>query len=195
VFVAGAAVQWLRDGLRLISRSSEIEELAATEPDAGGVYFVPAFVGLGAPYWDPYARGVMVGLTRGTTRGHIARATLEAMGFQTRDVIEAMEADAGITLSTLKVDGGAAINNGLMQFQADILGRQVERPVVYETTALGAGYLAGLAVGFWDSSEAIRTRWALDRAFAPQMPEPERERRYRLWQKAVTRARGWEEEE
>lgn len=194
IFIAGAAVQWLRDGLGLIAQSSEIEELAATEPDSGGVYFVPAFVGLGAPYWDPYARGVMVGLTRGTTRGHIARATLEAMGFQTRDVIEAMEADAGVTLSTLKVDGGAAINNTLMQFQADILGRQVERPVVHETTALGAAYLAGLAVGFWDGIEAIRTRWALDRAFAPQMPEPERERRYRLWQKAVSRAREWEEQ-
>jgi len=193
VFIAGAVVQWLRDGLGLIARSSEVEALAASVPDAGGVYLVPAFVGLGAPYWDPYARGALVGLTRGSSAGHVARAALDAMAYQTRDVLEAMQKDAGLALSHLKVDGGAAVNDALMQFQADVLGVPVQRPVVAETTALGAAYLAGLAVGFWDGLEDVRRNWALERAFAPRLEAAERERLYRGWTKAVGRARQWED--
>jgi glycerol kinase len=193
VFIAGAVVQWLRDGLRAISSSPEIERLAAEVPDSGGVYLVPAFVGLGAPYWDPYARGAILGLTRDTRVGHVARAALESMAYQTRDVLDAMQKDAGIELGQLKVDGGAAVNDGLLQFQADVLGVPVCRPAVAETTALGAAYLAGLAVGYWEDTADVARNWALDREFAPAMGVAERETRYRGWQKAVARSRDWEE--
>ncbi|MBV9706518.1 MAG: glycerol kinase GlpK, partial [Chloroflexi bacterium] len=165
IFITGAAVQWLRDGLKVITKSADVEGLAASVPDNGGVYMVPAFVGLGAPYWDPYARGSIVGLTRGSTVAHVARATLESMCYQTRDVLEAMSADSGVQVKTLRVDGGAVVNNLLMQFQADILGVAVQRPKVAETTALGAAYLAGLAVGFWSSQQEVAEQWALDRSF------------------------------
>ena len=191
IFVTGAAVQWLRDGLKAIKASSDVEALAATEPDNGGVYLVPAFVGLGAPYWDPYARGTVVGLTRGSTMGHVARATLESMCYQTRDVLEAMDADSGVSAKTLRVDGGAVVNNLLMQFQADVLGVPVQRPKVAETTALGAAYLAGLAVGFWSSQEEVAKQWAIDRTFEPQMSADQRESLYADWKKAVQRSQGW----
>ena len=191
IFIAGAAVQWLRDGLRIIKKSSDVEKLAATVADCGGVYFVPAFVGLGAPHWDPYARGAIIGIERGTTAGHIARATVESMAFQTRGVIEAMEADAGVKLRRLKVDGGACSNNSLMQFQSDILGTTLERPVVQETTALGAAYLAGIAVGFWKNTGDAARNWALDRTFKPAMKPAERNQRYAKWQDAVKRAKNW----
>lgn len=194
IFVAGAAVQWLRDGLGLIKASSDVEALAASVASNEGVYLVPAFVGLGAPYWDPHARGTIVGLTRGSTAGHIARATLEAMAYQTRDVLEAMTADSGIQVKTLRVDGGAVANNLLMQFQADILGVPVQRPRVAETTALGAAYLAGLAVGFWESQEEVAAYWALDRAFEPQMSADQREQLYTDWQRAVERSQHWEQD-
>jgi glycerol kinase len=193
VFIAGAVVQWLRDGLRLIARSADVEALAASVPDAGGVYFVPAFVGLGAPYWDPYARGALLGLTRQTSAGHVARAALDSMAYQTRDVLEAMQKDAGLALAHLKVDGGAAVNDSLMQFQADVLGVPVRRPVVAETTALGAAYLAGLAVGYWDGLDDVRRNWAMGREFTPRLDPAERERLYRGWLKAVGRARAWSE--
>jgi len=193
VFIAGAVVQWLRDGLRAIQSSAEVESLAATVPDAGGVYLVPAFVGLGAPRWDAYARGTIVGLTRDTQMAHIARAAVDSMAYQTRDVLDAMQKDAGLTLAQLKVDGGAAVNNRLLQFQADVLGVAVRRPVVAETTALGAAYLAGLAVGYWKDTADVTSNWALDREFEPAMEEAERERLYRRWQKAVTRSLDWEE--
>ncbi len=191
VFIAGAAVQWLRDGLGIIKTSAQVEELAGEVEDTGGVYLVPAFVGLGAPYWDAFARGTIVGMTRGTTAAHIARATLEAIAYQTRDVLAAMERDSGLKLNTLRVDGGAAKNDLLMQFQADILGVPVQRPAVTETTALGAAYLAGLAVGFWSSTDEIAGQWALEREFAPTMSESTRERLYSGWLRAVERARGW----
>jgi glycerol kinase len=191
VFIAGAVVQWLRDGLGLIGSSAEVESLSMKVSDSGGVYFVPAFVGLGAPYWDPNARGMIVGLTRGTDRAHIARAAIESIAFQTRDVLEAMQRDAGLTLDHLKVDGGAAANDLLMQFQADLLGVAVRRPVVAETTALGAAYLAGLAVGYWSDQSDIARNWALDREFTSTMAPAERDRRCVLWQKAVQRALGW----
>jgi glycerol kinase len=193
VFVAGAVVQWLRDGLRAITASAEVEKLAAEVKDAGGVYLVPAFVGLGAPHWDAYARGTIVGLTRDTSIGHIARAAVESMAYQTRDVLDAMQRDSGVPLAQLKVDGGAAVNNALMQFQADILGVPVRRPVVAETTALGAAYLAGLATGYWKDQADVAGNWALDREFTPAMPEAERSRLYTRWQKAVKRALAWEE--
>ena len=193
VFVAGAAVQWLRDGLGIISKSEDIEGLAASVPDSGGVYVVPAFVGLGAPYWDARARGAILGLTRGSTGGHVARATIASMAYQTRDVLEAMLADSGLPLKALRVDGGAAVNDLLMQFQADQLGVPVQRPRIRETTALGAAYLAGLAVGVWRDQSELASHWQLDREFRPSMPEPERERLYRGWRKAVSRAREWEE--
>jgi glycerol kinase len=192
VFIAGAVVQWLRDGLGLIRSSADVQSLARTVADSGGVYFVPALVGLGAPYWDPYARGLIIGLSRGTTAGHIARAAVESMAFQTRDVLEAMQRDAGIKLARLKVDGGAAINDGLLQFQADLLGTPVERPVVAETTALGAAYLAGLAVGYWADSGDIARNWALDRRFEPRMAAEAREALYAQWNKAVQRSLAWE---
>jgi glycerol kinase len=192
VFIAGAVVQWLRDGLKMIGTAAEIEDLALAVKDAGGVYLVPAFVGLGAPYWNHRARGTIVGLTRGTTREHIARAALESMAYQTRDVLEAMQQDSGMTLGILKVDGGAAANNLLMQFQSDVLGVTVQRPVVHETTALGAAYLAGLAVGFWQDQNDVRHNWALDREFKPAMPQERREQLYGRWKQAVTRSLDWE---
>src|SRR5437764_11323282 len=175
IFITGAAVQWLRDSLKAIQSSGDVEALAAEVQDNGGVYFVPAFVGLGAPYWDSYARGTIVGLTRGSSVAHIARATLESMCYQTRDVLEAMTADRGVTLKALRVDGGAVFNNLLMQFQADILGVPVQRPNVAETTALGAAYLAGLAVGFWNSPQQVAEQWAVDRTFEPKMSVDQRE--------------------
>jgi glycerol kinase len=195
VFVAGAAVQWLRDGLGLIRTSSDVEALAASVPDAGGVVFVPALTGLGAPYWDPYARGTILGLTRGTTAAHLARATLESMAFQTRDLLEAMQQDAGTTLAELKADGGASLNDALLQFQADLLGVPVVRPVVSETTALGAAYLAGLAVGFWDDMDDVARNWNEHRRFMPTMSPGERKGRYERWKRAVERARDWERDD
>lgn len=191
VFIAGAAVQWVRDGLGLIKKAPDIEKLADTVKDNGGVYFVPAFVGLGAPYWDQEARGTIVGLTRGSTGGHLARATLESMCYQTRDLVEAMAADSGNKLGRVKVDGGAVVNDGLMQLQADILGTPVERPVVNETTALGAAYLAGLGVGFWKSTKAVTENWVLDRTFKPEMSKKQREAAYAGWKRAVDCARHW----
>lgn len=191
VFVTGAAVQWLRDGLGLITNAAETEALANSVPDTGGVYLVPAFTGLGAPYWDPYARGALVGITRGTTRAHIVRAALEAIAYQTCDVMRAMEQDAGVPLRALRVDGGAAVNNLLMQFQSDVLGVPVERPAVTETTALGAAYLAGLAAGVWQSQDEIRAQWHLDRRFEPAMEADRREQLLAGWRRAVERSLGW----
>ena len=193
VFVAGAVVQWLRDGLGFITTSGEVEKLARSVPDTGGVILVPAFVGLGAPYWDPYARGALLGITRGTTPAHIARAAVESIAYQSRDLLDAMRSDAGLPLNVLKVDGGASANDGLMQFQADIVGATVRRPVVRETTALGAAYLAGLAVGYWSDLKDIARNWALDREFTPQMAAAEREQRYATWKKGVERALAWAE--
>jgi glycerol kinase len=193
VFIAGAAVQWLRDGLGLIRQSADVERLAASVPDAGGVYFVPALVGLGAPYWDPYARGAILGLTRGTQAGHLARATVESMAYQSCELAEAMGRDSGLPLWELKVDGGAAVNDELMQFQADLLGVKVRRPRVAETTALGAAYLAGLAVGFWKDTADVAANWALDREFAPRMAADERRRRLAGWRRAVERSLAWAE--
>ncbi|HUG54518.1 MAG TPA: glycerol kinase GlpK [Vicinamibacteria bacterium] len=193
IFIAGAVVQWLRDGLKVISASPDVEALARSVPDSDGVYLVPAFVGLGAPHWDPYARGTIVGLTRNTTVGHVARAALDSMAYQTRDVLEAMQRDAGITLDHLKVDGGAAANNLLLQFQADVLSVPVRRPQVAETTALGAAYLAGLAVGYWQDADDVVRNWALDREFVPAMAAERREALYARWQKAVTRSLDWQE--
>jgi glycerol kinase len=192
VFIAGAVVQWLRDGLKAIQASRDVERLVASVPDNGGVYFVPAFVGLGAPYWDPYARGLIIGLERGTQAGHIARAAVESMAYQSRDVLDAMQKDAGIHLAELRVDGGAAANDSLLQFQADVLGTKVVRPVVAETTALGAAYLAGLAVDYWYDTADIASNWALDRAFTPQMPAERREMLYGQWRRAVERSRSWQ---
>jgi glycerol kinase len=193
VFVAGAAVQWLRDGLRAIRASADIEALAAAAPDTGGVYLVPAFTGLGAPHWDPTARGALLGLTRGTGLPEIARATIESIAYQIHDVLDAMEADAGGRLETLRVDGGAASNDALLQFQADILDVPVERPAVLETTALGAACLAGLATGFWPDPAAIAETWALDRRFEPSMEPARRERLLSGWRRAVERTRDWVE--
>ncbi len=191
IFVAGAAIQWLRDGLQVITDSAESETVAASVPDTGGVYFVPAFVGLGAPHWDMYARGTVLGLTRGSTRAHLVRAALEAIAYQSREVLGAALADAGLTLEELRVDGGATANNLLMQFQADVLSTPVVRPVVKETTALGAAYLAGLAVGYWGSREEIARNWAADRRFVPQMDPTRREELVAGWRRAVARAAGW----
>jgi glycerol kinase len=193
VFVSGAVVQWLRDGLGLIEQSSEIEALAASVEDSDGVVMVPAFTGLGAPHWDAYARGTILGISRGTTAAHLARAALESMVWQTRDLVEAMQADAGVSLSELRVDGGATVNNLMLQMQADALGTSVQRPVVAETTALGAAYLAGLAVGYWNDQQDIVRRWALDREFRPEMTEDQRQSRYRRWKRAVERSLAWEE--
>ena len=193
VFVAGAAVQWLRDGLKAIAASGDVEKLMHEVADTDGVYLVPAFVGLGAPYWDPRARGVIVGLTRNSSVAHVARAAVDAMAYQTRDVLDVMQDEASIPLSTLKVDGGAAANATLLQFQADLLGVPVRRPVVRETTALGAAYLAGLAVGYWDGLDDVRRNWALDREFAPQRPAAEMTRLYAGWKKAVARSLAWED--
>jgi glycerol kinase len=193
VFVGGAVVQWLRDGLGIISHSSEVEALAASVPDAGGVYLVPAFAGLGAPHWDQYARGLMAGITRGTTRAHLARAALEGIAFQVADILDVMKADSGIGLGELRVDGGAAANGLLMQFQADILGVPVARPKVIETTALGAAFLAGLAVGFWDSAADVAKAWQIDRRFEPAMGRDEAASRRARWTKALERAKDWEQ--
>jgi glycerol kinase len=191
VFVAGAAIQWLRDGLGLLDTAAQSEALARAVPDTGGVYLVPAFVGLGAPYWDMYARGTVVGLTRGTTRAHLVRAALEAIAYQSRDVLEAMTREAGLGGQPLRVDGGATQNDFLCQFQADILGRPVLRPRVLETTALGAAYLAGLGVGLWPDPATLRSLWRLDRAFEPALPADRRETLYAGWRRAVERSRGW----
>jgi len=190
VFVAGAVVQWLRDGLGVIAKAEEVEALAASVPDTAGVQFVPAFTGLGAPYWDPEARGAIVGLTRGTTRAHIARAALEAIAFQSSDVLSAMERDAGAPLIELRVDGGASANNLLMQFQADLLGVPVVRPVVTETTALGAAYLAGLGAGFWSSEEEVAANWRVERRFTPMRSRDWAQQRIDSWARAVQRASG-----
>jgi glycerol kinase len=194
IFIAGASVQWLRDELKLIGDSADSEYYAKKVPDSNGVYVVPAFAGLGAPYWDMYARGTIVGLTRGANKNHLIRATLESIAYQTRDVIEAMEQDSGIKLATLKVDGGATKNDFLMQFQSDILGVEVQRPKVVETTALGAAYLAGLAVGFWKSKDEIAKNWAVDRDFKASFTKEQREKQYAQWQRAVERAKAWETE-
>jgi len=191
VFVAGAVVQWLRDQLQIISSAAEVESLAASVEDNGGVYFVPAFVGLGAPHWDPYASGTLIGLTRGVSRGHIARAALESMALQSCDVLAAMEKDSQQQLTSLKVDGGAAANDLLMQFQSDMLETTVLRPRVLETTALGAAYLAGLAVGFWSDIDDVVQNWKLDRAFEADMPDANRQRMLHKWQQAVSRSSGW----
>jgi glycerol kinase len=192
VFSAGSAVQWLRDGLGIIRSSAEVEQLAASVPDNGGVFLVPAFTGLGAPHWDPYARGVIAGLTRGATAAHIARAALEGIAFQVADLLRAMEDDAGASLAELRVDGGAVVNNLLMQFQADLLGVPVVRPRISETTALGAAYLAGLAVGFWRDREEIASHWEAERVFVPAMPGAEAAALRGQWQRALERAKGWE---
>jgi glycerol kinase len=193
VFVAGAAVQWLRDGLGIIRSSAEVETLAASVPDNGGVYLVPAFTGLGAPHWDPYARGALLGITRGTTAGHIARATLESIAFQTADLLEAMEADAGTPLAELRVDGGATANDLLMQFQADLLGVPVVRPQVRETTALGAAYLAGLAIGYWRDRAEIGQLWQAEHTFTPAMEQGKAAELRRCWSRALERSKGWAE--
>jgi len=193
VFVAGAVVQWLRDGLGLIRSAGEIEALAASVPDSGGVVLVPAFTGLGAPHWDPYARGALLGITRGTTAAHIARAALEAIAFQVADVLDAMAADSGVPVAELRVDGGATVNDLLMQLQADLAGVPVVRPRVQETTALGAAYLAGLATGVWQSTDEISARWQVERTFEPAL-DPSRAAELRArWGRAVDRSKAWEE--
>jgi glycerol kinase len=194
VFIGGAVVQWLRDGLRMIQQASESERLASSIPSNEGVYLVPAFVGLGAPYWDMYARGAILGITRGTTPAHIARAALESIAYQTRDVLECMEEDSGMRLKELRVDGGAAANEFLMQFQADILGVPVIIQEITETTALGAAYMAGLAVGFWEDQRQIASNYTVKRKFVPRMSSKQRESFYRKWKTAVERARAWEQE-
>jgi glycerol kinase len=191
VFIAGAAVQWLRDGLGIIETSAEVESLAASVPDSDDVYLVPAFAGLGAPHWDAHARGLLIGITRGTTRAHIARAALEGIAFQIADVLETMKADSGIAIDQLRVDGGASANDLLMQFQADIVGVPVVRPRVIETTALGAAFLAGLAVGFWDGIDEIERIWKTDRVFEPQFDADQRAGRRERWTQALDRAREW----
>jgi len=191
IFIAGAAVQWLRDEMKMVTDAADTEYFASKVKDTNGVYIVPAFAGLGAPYWDMYARGTMVGLTRGANKNHVIRATLESMAYQTRDVLEAMQEDSGIELETLKVDGGAVANNFLMQFQSDLLGVPVDRPEITETTALGAAYLAGLAVKFWDSKEDISNKWMMDKQFTASMSKELRDEKYDGWKKAVERSKGW----
>ena len=193
VFIGGAVVQWLRDGLEMIGRSSDVETLAASVSDNGGVYLVPAFAGLGAPHWDAYARGLIIGITRGTTRGHLARAAIESIAYQVDDLLEAVRRDSNITLGELRVDGGAAANDGLMQFQADVLGVPVVRPAVTETTALGAAYLAGLAVGYWKKPQEIASQWQVEQRFEPKMPRAKARALRERWSKAVERAKDWEQ--
>lgn len=195
IFVAGAAIQWLRDEMRLIDSSEDSEYMASKVPDTNGCYVVPAFTGLGAPHWDQYARGTIVGITRGVNKYHITRATLESIAYQVYDVLKAMKADSGIELTSLKVDGGASANNFLMQVQADIIGAPVKRPVCVETTAMGAAYLAGLAVGYWKDYAEIRNNWAIDRTFAPNISQEEREKKLKGWNKAVKRSYQWAKEE
>ncbi len=194
VFVAGAAIQWLRDGMRMIQKAPQTQEYAERVDDTGGVYMVPAFAGMGAPYWNPYARGTIMGITRGCTKEHFIRAALESIAYQTVDVLHAMEEDAGVVLKDLKVDGGASANDFLLQFQADILDTKVDRPECIETTALGAAYLAGLTVGFWKDTEEIRANWQLDREFKPQMAQAHRKELLKGWKKAVKCALLWAEE-
>jgi len=191
VFIAGAVVQWLRDGLKLIRTAAEVEPLAASVADNGGAYLVPAFAGLGAPHWDAYARGAMLGLTRGTTAAHVARAALESIAYQSAEVLTAMESDAGVKLAELRVDGGAAVNNLLLQFQADLLGVAVVRPKVLETTALGAAYLAGIAVGYWRDDAEVAANWQIDRRFEPKMSRDQASTLMAGWNKAVERAKHW----
>ena len=193
IFIAGASVQWLRDEMKMVTDAADTEYFANKVEDTNGVYVVPAFAGLGAPYWDMYARGTIVGLTRGANKNHVIRATLESIAYQTRDVLEAMEKDSGIELQTLKVDGGAVANDFLMQFQSDLLAVPVDRPEITETTALGAAYLAGLAVGFWDSKEDVVEKWIMDKQFTPVMTDELRHSKYDGWKKAVDRSKGWEE--
>ena len=195
VFIAGAAIQWLRDELRMIDHAAHTETYANSVPDSNGVYIVPAFTGLGAPYWDQYARGTILGLTRGVKKEHFIRATLESLAYQTYDVLIAMQEDSGISLKALKVDGGACANNFLMQFQSDILGAKVDRPEVIETTALGAAYLAGLAVGYWKDQEDISTNWALSKSFTPKMESSKREFLLKGWHKAIKCTREWAKED
>ncbi len=192
IFVGGAIVQWLRDGLGLIQSSSEVEQLARSVSDNGGIYLVPALTGLGTPHWDPHARGMVIGITRGTTAGHIARAALEGIAYQTRDVLKAMEADAGIRVSELRVDGGAAANDFLMQFQSDILQRTVVRPKILETTALGAAYLAGLAVGCWENTDEICRRQEADQNFTPALEQEQADKLVARWQEALKRSMKWD---
>jgi glycerol kinase len=194
VFIGGAVVQWLRDGLGIIKSAAEVETLAATVPDCGGVYLVPAFAGLGAPHWDQYARGMILGLTRGTTSGHLARAALEGIALQVADVLEVMKQDSGLPINELRVDGGASANSMLMQFQADVLQVPVVRPKVIETTALGAAYLAGLATGFWKNRDEIHRAWEVERTFEPRMSPDVAAHRRQRWAEALSRARGWEEQ-
>ena len=191
VFMAGASVQWLRDELGLVRDAADTEYFASKVEDTGGVYVVPAFVGLGAPYWDPYARGSIVGMTRGTNRNHIVRATLESIAYQSRDLLDAMQQDSGIKLAELRVDGGAVKNNFLMQFQSDLLDTEVARPAVIETTAAGAAYLAGLAVGFWKSIDELKDQVSVDRKYSPNMAEEKRAELYKGWKKAVSRSQHW----
>jgi glycerol kinase len=195
IFIGGASVQWLRDEMKMIGDAKDSEYFANKVDDTNGVYVVPAFAGLGAPYWDMYARGTVVGLTRGANKNHFIRATLESIAYQTRDVIDAMQEDSGIKLTDLKVDGGATANNFLLQFQSDILGEDVYRPKVVETTALGSAYLAGLAVGFWKSKDDIKNNWATDRVFKPSITDEQKELKYKKWQRAVERAKAWETDE
>ena len=193
--MGGATIQWLRDELKIIHDARDTDYFASKVGDTNGVYLVPAFVGLGAPYWDPYARGTMVGLTRGANRNHIIRAALESIAYQSRDVLDAMQQDSGIKLAALKVDGGAVANDFLMQFQADMMHTPVVRPTRIETTAMGAAFLAGLAVGFWKSSDELEDKFSVDREFIPQMDRDDRAKRYSGWQKAVERSRRWAEED
>lgn len=191
IFVAGSAIQWLRDGLKILDTAPESEQYATSVESTDGVYMVPAFVGLGTPYWDTDARGAIFGLTRGTTRAHLIRATLESLAYQTKDVVNVMIEDAGIELKTLRVDGGAVANDFLVQFQSDILDVPVERPVIQETTALGAAYLAGLAVGFWESKEEIAQQWKVDKTFTSEMPAEQSEKLYDGWKQAVAATRAF----
>ncbi|WP_282457910.1 FGGY family carbohydrate kinase [Chitinophaga sedimenti] len=191
IFIGGAVVQWLRDGLGIIRHSAEVEQLANSVTDTDGVYLVPAFAGLGAPHWNQYARGTAVGLTRGTTAAHLSRAALESIGYQTMDVLKAMEADAGIDITELRVDGGATANDLLMQFQSDVLDAAVVRPKITETTALGAAYLAGLACGFWKDMDEVRSQWQQDHRFEPQMEEAKRKPLIKGWKRAVNAAKAW----
>jgi glycerol kinase len=191
IFIAGAVVQWLRDGLGVINKSEEVEELATSVKDSDGVYFVPAFAGLGAPHWNQHARGIMVGITRGSTSAHIARAAIESIAYQTLEVLLAMQNDSGIDICELRVDGGATVNNQLMQFQSDLLQTKVVRPKITETTALGAAYLAGLAVKYWSDINEIKHQWQIDRTFSPQMESKETLPLVKGWQRAVKAAKAW----
>jgi glycerol kinase len=193
VFVGGAVVQWLRDGLKIVQSAAEIEALAASVPDTGGVFLVPAFAGLGAPYWDQYARGTITGITRGTSTAHLARAGLESIAYQVADVLDVMQQDAGGAIKELRADGGASANDLLLQFQADLLRVPVVRPKVTETTALGAAYLAGLAVGYWKDQRDVEAHWAVDRLFEPRMKESDAQHRRGRWKEALERSRNWEQ--